>query len=291
MGIFDASVMDNPRFSLDDALDIAAMDYEDDFADYWGLQKDSPPEYIEVEDWRALVELYQLARKFAIGASTLVRPPSIRGDQLALPAWLGEEAERMEKSVDDLLEEAKSIVSEDVWWHLWNALSPRHPTDPRTKRAFFDNCMQLEAFRRYDTSPAGMANRMLRLLGVMIRQPGERARAYLSRVAECYIRDMKTEFAVMARAVLDVAIQEIVLDDDIRESVGTRRARRPDLERRIEACRAKDVFDDNVYAAATRVRERGNDAAHISPGLEGKIDDALDDLALCLRALEAAKKR
>src|SRR5690606_29432174 len=102
--------------------------------------------------------------------------------------------------------------------------------------------------------------------------PGEFTSAYLSRVAECYIRDMRPELAVMCRAVLDTAIQQVADDEQVKNIVGAGRRGHVGLERRIEFCRSCGIFDDEVRDAAERVMDAGDKAAHVVPGLERDPD-------------------
>jgi hypothetical protein len=91
---------------------------------------------------------------------------------------------------------------------------------------------------------------------------------------------------VMARAVLDTAIQAKVDDDAVRSTVGGRRDGNVTLAARIQACLAVGVFDQPTFDFAERIREAGRIAAHVSPGLEGNIDALLEALVACLRALD-----
>jgi hypothetical protein len=95
------------------------------------------------------------------------------------------------------------------------------------------------------------------------------------RVAECYVREMRPEFAVMCRAVLDSALQEILTDEAVLKRVGGDTAT---LERRIQAAYSVGIFDDSSFKSANVVREAGNTAAHLTPGLETPMDDILVDV-------------
>jgi len=277
----------------------AVEDYENAFKEVWGIEKDAPPEGMTHEQWKRYVEIRQLAKKLAEGAATLVRPRRLPEDRLALLEWLREEAERQQLRVDEFLANFKGSIPEDFWWDLYWALQPGHPDDPRTQRAFFDNCMELEALRLFASPPDLMAERMLKLLRVMVRNPGEFTRAYLARVAECYVRGMLVELAVMARAVIDLALQDVLEDERIRKLFGDKE-RKEDipLARRIQAAASPQIgiLDHLARDAADRLREIGNAAAHGGPRAVEKIssaydaDSILEDMAMVLQAIDNAHK-
>lgn len=276
-----------PGYDLDDAVEYASREYEEDFAEYWGLDASSPPEHLEFDQWREYKEIHSLAKRLAVAASTLVRPRRLSEDHRTLPGVLQLEAAEREQLVTEALEQLKERVSHGDWWQLWNAFRPTDPSDPRTKRDFLLNCVQIEATKLFPGSPAPMAARMLTLVNFLVRNPGERTRAYLSRVAECYLRGMKTEFAVMCRAVLDTALQDFVSDEEVRRTVGA--GRNVGMERRIECCRAKRVFDVESTNVAKRIKDSGDNAVHLAPGLEPDPDRLLEDLVTILTCIEKGR--
>lgn len=290
MGLFYDILRDAPEYSLGAAFDWAIRDFQDDLHDLYGIGAKEPPEDLDFDQWRSYVDLHRLVRKLATGASHLVRPTRTREDQLTLPQILEEEARERSDLIRNALERLKGRLDEEEWRDLRWALSPGHPDDPRTRRAFFDNCLQLEVMERFPSWPDLMADRLERLLGHMLRAPGETTRGYLGRVAECYIREMPTEFAVMARAVLDQAIQERLPDEEVLVEVGSGKGGFVDLERRIQACFSKDLFGQAEFDAANDIRIAGRDAAHFTPGLEGDMDELLGKLSLVLHALEKGDK-
>ena len=100
---------------------------------------------------------------------------------------------------------------------------------------------------------------------------------------------MAPEFAVMARAVLDTALEEFVDDETVRRAIGG--DRHIGLERRIEYCGQEGVFDKQGKQAAGEIRDAGNQAAHMAPGLEPQMDRLLSGLMTALAQIERAQER
>jgi hypothetical protein len=145
--------------------------------------------------------------------------------------------------------------------------------------------LQLEAARLIPYDPAKMATRIYGLTNYLVQHRDERSTAYLSRLAKCYMLEMRTEFTVMARAVLDAALQEAVDDAEVRATVGAERE--VTLERRIAHFSASGVFSRGVEQAARDVKKAGDDAVHAVPGLEPNPDDTLRKLVAVFEALDA----
>jgi hypothetical protein len=290
MGFFEYVLVESPTLTYSGAIDWAREDFIQDFEEHWGLLDAAPPEGVAVEDWQRLKELSSLAQKMALGASTLIRPRRLSSQRMALPAFLRVEASKQQELVDSILqtiEEAEGGEKySEFWWQLYRLLSPRSADDPRVQQAIFDTYSEIEADKLFGTTPARIAHQMGKLLPYLLQEQSELTTAYLTRVAGCYVREMKPEFAVMARAVLDTAIQAKVDDDAVRSTVGGRRDGNVTLAARIQACLAVGVFDQPTFDFAERIREAGRIAAHVSPGLEGNIDALLEALVACLRALD-----
>lgn len=140
----------------------------------------------------------------------------------------------------------------------------------------------------------GMTDRALDLLGFVAIAEGERTQAYLSRVADCYLRGMPTEGAVMCRAVLEAALTERLEKLNVTEAMIRKNV--PNCGRHVTLIHqmtfAKnrtnllpndDPNDHGIstYKAATDVKEAGDDAVHASPGLS----DFKEVLAKLVRVL------
>jgi len=92
---------------------------------------------------------------------------------------------------------------------------------------------------------------------------------------------------VMARSVLDSAIESRVDNEAVVALLGPRGRNGIGLKRRIEYCAATDIFDSETERAATRVRETGDDAVHLVPGIKYEMDSLLEDLIKCLAAIDS----
>lgn len=137
----------------------------------------------DVEDPR--VELYQVLDKFVEHAVRAAR--TLAYDSLD------------EGTLEDSWEKTQD-AHEDIATFL----------EHRLELAFAADAVQ-EAYRA--------SQRAENLLGYLVRVENERARAYLHRVATCYVRGMETETLVIAGAVLEAAVEDACQDQAVRESV------------------------------------------------------------------------
>ena len=253
-------------------------EYPDDFRSYWGLDRGNDAEHLDAMQQVEYQRLSQLVTKLARGAALLIRPPKLRTDDLTQMAWLEEEAELLRARLRETLDHAKEKLPDDVWWEVYWATRPREPGDPRVKQEFMDNCMQLEAADLFPAWPGDIAKRLFRLVALVLENPTRRTREFLPRVAACYVRDMKAELAVMSRAVLDVALKELLASDErVADDAG--------LEQRIQRCLRVGVFEADVFDAAQRLQREGNRGAHGIPP-EADADTIIRDLLMCMRRLD-----
>lgn len=285
MGQYEDTIADNSGFSLDDALDSAESDYRQDFLEYWGFESDQPPSTLDRDDWLEYRKIYGLAKQTAEAATTLLQRKGLGRDRIALPQVLAQEASNVQEKVREILK----VVDPGDWWKAYQLLLPYHTADPRTKYNVFKNTLQLEAARLFPYWPGKIAERLQVLVGYLVRYPNARTAAYLARVAACYSLDMRPEFAVMARAVLDTALQDLVDDDTVRSVVGA--DRHVGLERRIEYATREGIFDRETKAAADLLRRAGDVAVHTMPGLEPDLESMLGALVKALTSIEAARGR
>ena len=267
-------------------------DFETEFDRYWWLDSPSPPDDSSADAWRALVQVRDLADSVASVAKSLLRRRGLGASRLQAGAQLAAEADRMEKNVALILERAKGMAGlTDVQRaKLAEALeSPGSIDDPRARYLVFIARLQQHAHDEYNRSPARMAERIQRLVRYLVQFPGERAHAYLGRVAECFVLDMRAELAVMTRAVLESAIEDVVQEETVRAALRLGSNERVGLSNLIAYCenhRHGPVFGAKATAAAKRIKEAGDDAAHLVPGLEQNPEELLSDLATCLTDLE-----
>jgi hypothetical protein len=283
VGIFEEQIWSDARFTLGAALDTAESDYRQDFDERWGLDAVQPPPGTDHDDWLRAKRLGGLARQIAEAGYTLLMRKGLGKQTLAHPQLLQESAGEHQQRIDRALTFIHEQYGEDMWWTLHRALLPSDLDDPRTEFGLFQSVLQLEAATLFPYKLYAIAERLRFLVGHLVKYRGNRMAAYLSRVTSCYVLSLPTEFAVMARAVLDSALEEVVDDETVRATVGSG----PDLglERRIAYFEAIGVFDAEASRAARNVKKAGDDAAHTAPGLEPSLETLLADLAKALSAL------
>lgn len=131
-----------------------------------------------------------------------------------------------------------------------------------------------------------VASRAETLLGYLTRVENERARAYLHRVATCYLRGLKTETLVMAGAVLEAAMEDACPDESVRKKVpNLKRRKHLNMQNRLDYLLAIDDVDFTIVERARALWQRRVDAVHVSPGDEPDMEEVLDTLVFVLEGL------
>jgi len=279
-----------PSFTLADAVSEACGDFEDAFFEYWGVNAKVLPDTLSHDDWLEAKRLYGLAQQIASLGATLVHRKGIGPERLAEPGALAAEVARYEASLLQFAEHAKRLLPDLTDFDLMRLQSHMRsiPGGPVAKLGIVTGALQIYAAALFPWNPAVLADRLQRLTEFLVRHPGDRTRDYLSRVATCYVLDLKPEFAVMARAALDAALEGVIDDDAVRARL--RGDRVVTLQRRIEYLRSMDLVDSKTLDAAERLRRAGRDAAHFTPSMVPDIDGLLGDLVSVLNALEHFKE-
>jgi hypothetical protein len=284
MGVFEGILDETAGYDLDCAVDWILQDYPEDFEAFWGIRDANPPEDMDLDDWLEYQRLYALAADIAEAARSMVRPSGVDNDLHVFTSTLAQAAQKKKREIDEILATIKDQVSEQQYWELDRILETFGPSDPRTKHSFFRCALQVHAARDFLGWPAAFAAKMTILVKYLIRSPSNRVRAYLARVAECYIRDMTPEFAVMCRAVLDAFLGELYSDELVRKKIGPKG--RVGLDARIQTAYAVGYLDDQLFDAARRIKRSGDDAIHLAPGLQLGADQLLEDTYNVLVRLE-----
>jgi len=136
------------------------------------------------------------------------------------------------------------------------------------------------------------------LLLLKDRQPCNRARAFLQRVARCYLFGFDAECVVMCRAVLECEFCQTVIDDDqvsdwwewyATTTEGRKYKGRPPYGQfwaKIQAAWHAKMIGDEDRDAADAVRRRGNDAVHKRPD----NGEALEVVRQTVQVLDALAK-
>jgi hypothetical protein len=124
-----------------------------------------------------------------------------------------------------------------------------------------------------------IASRVVILLENMMSVSSDRVRGYLKRVAECLVLGLSKEAAVMSRAALEAALYSRLAEvppDELRGSVaGANSDRNPTLHHRLLlaensdwlATEDRDVDGQSTYDAGRWLKNQGDEAVHVSPGL------------------------
>lgn len=285
MSVWTDMIANDAEFSLNDALDSTEDDFSSDFREYWGLESSAPPDWMDPTEWLELRKLYGLAGQIAEVTSTLVKRKGLGDARLAQPAALSAEAKAFQAKIDDLLALVESKGGLEAWGKIYWKLTPQAPSDPRTRRGVFRNSLEIAISRLFFPTLFSVTERAEELISRLVTVPGNRARAYLSRVARCYCLDQRPELAVMCRAVVDAALSGIVSDEDVRMRRGLPKRDRIGLSHRLAHVESLDLLPKNVTEAIVRLKTAGDDAVHVSPGLEPTREALMDDLVIILNAI------
>lgn len=285
MGPYTDMIAQNAEYSLADALRDAEDDFRQDFIEYWGLESPAPPDGVELDEWRDLRKLYGLAKQVAGVAATLVRQKGLGPQRLAEPAAIAEEARAFQARVDNVLGLVREQLGPGAWSKAYWNLLPQVPTDPRTRHGVFQNSLEFETSSLFLPQLDVVVGRLQALLKYIVATGNDRTRAYLARVARCYCLDHRPELAVMCRAVLDTALQDIAPDEAVRAKLGGKPSERVGLSKRLEFVDANDLIQGPSREAMARLKKAGDDAVHVAPGLEPEPEVLIGDLVSALTAI------
>jgi hypothetical protein len=116
------------------------------------------------------------------------------------------------------------------------------------------------------------------LMFVKERNPSPKAKAFLQRVARCYLFGFDAECVIMCRAVLDREFDAEISCDDVvtwwRTTDKSKRGKHPpfNLWERIQAAFHVRRIDAVNRDAADEVRDVGNKAVHQKPAISNSLD-------------------
>ena len=131
------------------------------------------------------------------------------------------------------------------------------------------------------------------LLFVKDRNPSLESKAFLQRVARCYLFGFDAECVVMCRAVLDREFDAKISRNDVitwwkTTEKGKKMKPAPfNLCGRIQAAFHVHRIDEVEWGAADQVRDDGNDAVHQTPS----ISNSLDYIRKTVQVLDALGRR
>jgi hypothetical protein len=227
---------------LTDILAVVAQNWVDEFRKTWGLDALDAPNGIEHKTWEAAKLCDQIAAQIFAASRTL---------------------------------ECKSGNLYERLNTLRDKLGLDLEQDP-----FFVQLLEARLASDLDDELNRMRLRALKLLRYLVDVKTERARAYLMRVAACFMRGFKTETVVMCGAVIDAALQELLDDKEVRASIHC--GRNVFLGHRIDFMGKSERWNEDTVNIAFKLAKERNNAIHTSPELVRGVDEVIEDLVLLL---------
>ena len=276
-----SGIDDYPELDLQEMIDRAFDNYPDEFREYWHLDDKEPPEELEDEQWERFKDHDRLARKVAGLAACLVRPQRLRDHDLATPIRLREQATESESSFKKIIELVREKYPNDA--QLISSLSEIRVYE-QIEYKFFRAALQLY-LAEYLIWPKDLADRVIELTKFAVRVKNPRARQYLGRVSRCYIYGMTPELAVMGRATVEVVLEDLLPEEQVRTISGLPANARVGLQAYIQLADGT-VLTKEAAAAARRLKERGDDAVHVTTELTVDADEVIRDLVEVLMCYE-----
>jgi hypothetical protein len=278
---FNSGIDDNPDLDLQEFMDRMFDDYPDEFRRYWGLDAEYSPEYMEPDDWERYQRLDNVARRVAHLAVSLARPPRLPEADLELPLALRAEAARGRAEIAKIVDHIRATSPDDRGLFLALAsLKSQEEVD----HAFFRSALQIY-LAEYLVWPSDLASRVVTLTKFAARVQGQLAREFLGRVSRCYLYAMDAELAVMARAALAAVLEHYLDETQVRNVRHIPRHLRIGLADYIEVADGT-LLPESAARSARKLKQWGDDAAHVSPQLVGSRDEILEHLTAVLKELE-----
>jgi hypothetical protein len=249
----------DPNHYLGDELTSVAEAWSSEHREYWGVNASAPPPHLTDTEWKWAKLVNLLAERVAQAAKSMHVDPA--GD-------LGRtiDSVRQKHGIDFM-------------------------NDPLLRQSLH---VHLASDLREELN--GMVDRALQLIAFLSNVPYDTTRAYLERVADCYIRGLETETVVMCGAAIDSALQKYVPDDRVTDIRARYRRRAPITERpfefslgqRLDALHRAQVISDTTIDIAFKIVGERNIAAHDLPGLTHDVMNVVRNTASVLNELEAA---
>lgn len=241
-----------PDGTLADLLDIHVQNYEQDFREYWHLDNTERPEDLSAEEWT----LVRLLDKVGVGsipsAYALRVEPEL--SQLVVDFRPGDSVERTMRELSGY-DVAQTCAEIDL-------------ASAAVQKLF-------EGKKRLAT--------ILHLLSKFELSP--RAAAYVDRMVQCYVWGLDTECVVMARSVVEAALEEAFTDADMHAMGFVPKRHGFEYWQFRNAATRSGRFSADVLGCLEDVRRAGNDAVHASPGLHEDPIASIAYAVVCLRSL------
>jgi hypothetical protein len=182
---------DHPFWSHEDAIATVRDEYPHAWADYWGISEPHAPEHLDPDLWEEARRLYSVAQRLVRAAGELSRM-RLPEETRTLPKLLKMEAASEREARRELLESLRTQVApealESPEWRQIENLLRWGDGEAGNKERLFGTAVEIHTFGLWGSSPGELARRCLELLDFLVRVSGVRAREYLRRVSNCYIR-------------------------------------------------------------------------------------------------------
>lgn len=297
--MFGRMMEERPTTSLDDVVDWVLNEFPDAWKSYWGIEESHAPDHLSAEEWEEAQRAFRDAERLARAASILSRrklPEHLRTLPTRLADGAAQERGKVEEIINyavERLDDPAPGIDRDGLNRLVSRMR-RSIWPAEAVRQRFEGAAQLTTARAFMQSPGEISTRTLALLEYLVRAEGLRTGQYLERVALCYIRDMRPELAVMARSVLECALQDHALEARVRARRGISKDV-PDfhatLSDWIHAARTERLLDEFGFSSAENLRLHGNDAIHLAPQNAPDADETMERLVVVLNQLEMNKRQ
>lgn len=254
-------------------------DNEEEFRWRYGLDAESCPDHLEQEEWQRFKEFERYADLLLTFAQRLTSPDPEAVEQ-EVQRLVGEayELERSPWASDD---------EDDQWFRVsedgeWTEIGPTYEV---TAWEFIRELVNYRLSEQELERATAMTDRVRELLGLLIAVEDGRTRAYLGRVAQCYLLGLETEGLVMCRSVLEAACENVTLARRVSNARQT--TNDPSLCDMLKYLRHdRRVLGPGIFKTAMAIKDRGNLAVHKKPAEEG-LRTTLEQLGKVLEALPA----
>lgn len=223
-----------PEHSLADLLDLHVQNYETDFRAYWQLDASEAPDGMSAEEWE-LVRLLDRVGAKSMAVARELRVPS------ELAALLKERRpwDRPEIAAKELLR--------------YNVAVDRAEIE-----------LGGEAVGRL---AVGKDRLLLAHYFVQGHGLSARACAFVDRMVQCFIWSFDAELTIMARAVIEAALEEAIDEADLAK-LGLKKGRHGFAFWQYRDAAVKlGILNESTLESVDEIRAAGNDAVHASPGL------------------------
>ncbi len=280
---------DDLKVDVDLAVEGTIESFAQTFRDRWGLDADQPPSDIEWEEWYELLGLAAAAQSLVVAALNLYRPGTLSNRDINLPRQLIAAAETEEAHVKEILARLKeSGTAEQDWYAIERFLREHLPAPDSFRHRFFRAAVQIELAYEARALPSlyDMTLRLEVLLEHLTRGNDQRTREGLGRVARCFLLNLVPELCVMARSVLESALEGRLPKEYMRQVRGLRANARVPLELWIDEASASELLDDDGRRAAEVLAKWGGQAAHGKSIKDVDPEVVLEHLHRTLQKLE-----